>query len=53
MIDKRHFIAKYCDIETKDGKWRLGVIEGGKVSREEKDVVEVSLDGWSSNKIHV
>ena len=53
MIDKRQFIGKYCDVETKDGKWRLGVIEGVKGTKEEKDVVEVALDGWSANKIQV
>lgn len=50
MIDKRQFIGKYCDIQTKDGVWRLGAIEG---KREDKEIVEVSLDGWSSNKNQV
>jgi hypothetical protein len=53
MIDKRHFISKYCDVETKDGVWRLGIVEGGKGNKEDKEVFEVYLDGWSSNKIQV
>lgn len=53
MIDKRQFIGKYCDILTKDGVWRLGIIDGGKGNKDDKDIIEVSLDGWSSNKNQV
>ncbi len=53
MIDKRQFISKYCDIQTKDGVWRLGVVEGVKGNKEDKDIVEVALDGWSKNKNQV
>ncbi len=51
MIDKRQFINKYCDIQTKDGVWRLGMIQG-KLNKDQ-EVIEVSLDGWSSNKNQV
>jgi hypothetical protein len=50
MLDKTQFITKYCDIQTKDGEWRLGVVEKNK---EDKDLMEVSLDGWSKNKNQV
>lgn len=53
MIDKRQFIGKYCDIQTKDGIWRLGIIDGGKGNKDDKDIIEVTLDGWSSNKNQV
>jgi len=53
MFDKRQYLNKYCDIQTKDGIWRLGIIEGDKLSKIEKNVIEVSLDGWSSNKNNV
>ena len=53
MNDKRQYLGKYCDIKTKDGVWRLGMIEGEKLSNLEKNIFEVSLDGWSRNKNHV
>lgn len=53
MIDKKQYLAKYCDLETKDGVWRLGIIDWNKAQKDEKDIVEVYLDGWSKNKIHV
>lgn len=49
MNDKSQYIIKYCDIQTKDNEWRLGIVEGQK----NKEIIEVSLDGWSSNKIQV
>lgn len=51
MIDKKQFIGKFCDFQTSDGIWRLGLIEGGKIM--DKEIFEVSLDGWSANKNHV
>jgi hypothetical protein len=52
MFDKNQFIGKYCDIQTKDGEWRLGIIEGGK-NRESKEILDISLDGWSQKKNQV
>ena len=46
MIDKKGFIGKYCDVETKDGVWRLGLVD---VGRNKGDMLEVTLDGWSQN----
>ncbi len=51
MIDKKQFLVKYCDVLTKDGQWRLGTLLN-KIS-DSKDIIEVSLDGWSSNKNQV
>jgi hypothetical protein len=54
MIDKTQIITKYCDIQTNDNKWRLGIIENLKANiLKEKDVLEVNLDGWSSSKKQV
>ena len=53
MNDKRQYLGKYCDIKTKDGVWRLGIIEGEKLNNLDKNIFEVSLDGWSRNKSHV
>jgi hypothetical protein len=53
MFDKKQYLGKFCDIQTKDGVWRLGTIEGDKVNKMERLILDVSLDGWSSNKNQV
>jgi len=51
MLDKYQYIRKYCDFQTKDGIWRLGIIDGK--FNKDKEIIEVALDGWSNNKIQV
>ena len=50
MYEKTQYLIKYCDIQTKDNEWRLGIINKNHSS---KNILEVSLDGWSENKKQV
>jgi hypothetical protein len=50
MYDKTQYLIKYCDIQTRDGEWRLGVINKTATT---KGMLEISLDGWSENKKQV
>ncbi len=51
---KTQIISKFCDIQTSDNEWRLGIIENtrGNILKD-KDLLEVHLDGWSINKNQV
>jgi hypothetical protein len=50
MYEKTQYIIKYCDIQTNDGVWRLGIINK---NVNFKNLLEIHLDGWSENKKQV
>ena len=42
------YTKKYCDIQTKDDIWRVGIIK-----EIQGDVYIIALDGWSATKNQV
>lgn len=49
MIDKKQFIGKYCDIQTKDGVWRLGVVESKGDKSKDKEMDKDNKQGKEKN----